>query len=314
MNICKYFVPFILFFGLIFIHLEGKKEWPILKGPYLGQKPPGKTPEIFAPEIVSTKKFQEFSASFSPDGKEFYFTREVAPNRWIIMTVKQVSNVWTRPRTAVFSGKYRDLEMSVTPDDQKLFFCSDRPLTEGGTPKKDFDIWYVQRTNTGWTSPKNAGRDINSEGNEWYPTVSSKGTLYFCGGKRPGLYSAIKSDNGRYEKRMIGDLRTTALLGGHPYIAADESYLLTSAIKGIDSKGGWDLFVSFKKTDGSWTRSKNLGSNINTQASEDFPSVSRDGKYLFFTRLFKDEEGKDIVDIYWVDARNIKKLKPKKLK
>ena len=49
-------------------------EFPALQGPYLGQKPPGMTPEIFAPGIVSTAEF-EFAGTFSPDGKEYFFTR-----------------------------------------------------------------------------------------------------------------------------------------------------------------------------------------------------------------------------------------------
>ena len=50
-------------------------EFAISKGPYLGQKPPGMTPEVFAPGIVSTEEFREFSGAFTPDGKEYYFFR-----------------------------------------------------------------------------------------------------------------------------------------------------------------------------------------------------------------------------------------------
>ena len=42
-----------------------------LTGPYLWQKLPGMTPEIFAPGIISTEK-HEFLCCFSPDGNEFY--------------------------------------------------------------------------------------------------------------------------------------------------------------------------------------------------------------------------------------------------
>jgi hypothetical protein len=49
-------------------------DFPKLTGPYLGQKPPGMTPIIFAPGSVSTER-TEFGNAFSPDGGEFYFTR-----------------------------------------------------------------------------------------------------------------------------------------------------------------------------------------------------------------------------------------------
>jgi hypothetical protein len=50
-----------------------QNSFPALKGPYLGQKPPGKTPGIFALGIVSIFGFTEFTRSFSPDNKEYYF-------------------------------------------------------------------------------------------------------------------------------------------------------------------------------------------------------------------------------------------------
>src|SRR5262245_64730542 len=46
------------------------------KTPYLGQPVPGLTPELFAPGIVSTEAI-ELNGVFSPDGREFYFTRVV---------------------------------------------------------------------------------------------------------------------------------------------------------------------------------------------------------------------------------------------
>ena len=48
---------FLIYFILIFdiSHAQQKtKDFPVLKGPYLGQKPPGMNPEIFAPGIIST--------------------------------------------------------------------------------------------------------------------------------------------------------------------------------------------------------------------------------------------------------------------
>ena len=94
-----------------------------------------------------------------------------------------------------------------------------------------------------------------------------------------------------------------------------------------------DLYISFKKNDGSWTKAKNMGEPINSSASEICPGVSPDGKYFFFTSyrtihknyseipLTYEEKirilnspGNGLGDIYWVDARIIEKIKPKELK
>ena len=66
-------ISMLLLVAAIGIHAQ-KTDFPKLAGPFLGQKPPGNIPEIFAPGIISTEA-HEFSCCFSPDGKEFYFTR-----------------------------------------------------------------------------------------------------------------------------------------------------------------------------------------------------------------------------------------------
>ena len=62
-------------FSIIMVHSSRAQnnEFPFLKGPYLGQDPPGMTPEIFAPGIISTG-YNERIAAFTPDGKEFYYS------------------------------------------------------------------------------------------------------------------------------------------------------------------------------------------------------------------------------------------------
>lgn len=59
------------------------------------------------------------------------------------------------------------------------------------------------------------------------------------------------------------------------------------------------MCVSFHQTDGSWGVPINLGESINTLDQERFPSVSPDGRYLFFARHADNET---YSDIYWVDA------------
>ena len=55
---------------------EKSEKFPVLKGPYLGQKPPGLTPEVFAPGIISKAGFHLHSSlAFSPDGRKVYFTK-----------------------------------------------------------------------------------------------------------------------------------------------------------------------------------------------------------------------------------------------
>ena len=50
------------------------RDWEELRGPYLGQNPPGAVPEIFAPGIVSTDDVNHCSVAVSPDGSRIAFS------------------------------------------------------------------------------------------------------------------------------------------------------------------------------------------------------------------------------------------------
>lgn len=117
-----------------------------------------------------------------------------------------------------------------------------------------------------------------------------------------------------------------------PFIAPDESYLIFTS----NRPGGFgdaDLYICYRKPDGAWTKAINMGPSINTEAVEFCPSVTPDGKYLFFSSnrlLFQrysnhpisydekikilDSPGNGRGDIYWVSAKIIESLKPKELK
>jgi len=116
-----------------------------------------------------------------------------------------------------------------------------------------------------------------------------------------------------------------------PCITIDESYLIFC--RRGEGYGGHDLYISFIKRDGSWSRAQNMGEKFNTPYSELCLNLSPDGKYLFFTsnrRLYYSysevpltyegklkvlsSPGNGSADIYWVDAKIIEELKPKELK
>ena len=76
-------------------------------------------------------------------------------------------------------------------------------------------------------------------------------------------------------------------LGGcDPGPAPDESFIVT-AWKEKDKPGGYghfDLFLTLRLTDGTWSKPRNLGPKINSAYIEYGPRISPDKKYLFFNR------------------------------
>jgi Tol biopolymer transport system component len=283
--------------------LSQKSDFPKLPGPYLGQKPPGLTPEIFAPGVISTDQF-EFCGTFSPDGKEFFFTRrpdyEGSANR--IYYTHMVNNIWTEPVKAPFSKDVFEFIPIVFPDGKKLIFYSEMEKPLDGS--HDGDLWFSDKTEKGWSEAQYFSCPANKK---YCMMVSSakNGTIYFSGmfeGKRGVFRSKINSGsymNLEYLPEEINSLRPV-----HPFISPDESYLIMDAQ--LTGMGKPELFISFHNADGSWTKAVNMGSVINSTKTEFGASVSPDGKYLFFHRRVNGNG-----DIYWVSAEIIKGLRPK---
>lgn len=261
-------------------------EFPVLKGPYLGQKPPGLIPEAFAPGIVTTEHF-EFSGVFTPDMKEFYVIRE--KNKKQEFVVFQYKN-----------NRWR--ESVISPRVGQPFIAPDGRTMHLGTR-------YKERTEAGWSEIKSLGspfEDIEI----MRLTASSKGTYVFDEiGSKDGdgviRYSRL-IDGKREEPRVLSKEINTGKFNAHPFIASDESYLVWDGRRD-SGYGNSDLYISYRQQDGSWGGAINLGDKINTDAWEASASVTPDSKYLFFHRMISPGN----VDIFWVDAKIIENLKPK---
>ena len=66
-----------------------------MSGPYLGQDPPGQTPEVFGPGVISKADTREHCLSLSPNGDELFFTRSEGWPYTRIMYMKQQGDQWS---------------------------------------------------------------------------------------------------------------------------------------------------------------------------------------------------------------------------
>ncbi len=272
-----------------------------LRGDYLGQTKPGLTASIFAPGVVSTEDFTH-TPSFSPDGKQLYYTAESRKYHGGTIMMSEFKNgEWTIPGPAPIEGDFREIDPFVSPDGTKMFYSSNRPINDGDSASRNIDMWMAEKEGQDWGIPKHLGDLVNTEFADWFPTVSSKGTLFFSTG--PGrssniVYSEFK--NGKYQKSIsLGDSVNSENRDYDPVIAPDESYVIFSSNRpgGI---GSVDIYISFKNEDGSWGKAKNMGEAVNTDTGEFAPRLSHDGKFFFFNRRG---------DIYWIDAKVIENLR-----
>jgi len=266
-----------------------QSDFPKLTGSYLGQKPPGMTPEVFAPGIVSTAEFVDFKGSFTPDGQEYYFYRHALPQVLPVLLFTRVENgAWTKPVPLPIAQGARTFHPCVSPDNKWLFFTW---VFEPGANRPSG--YYISgRTDAGWSAPHYAGQGM-------YLTSDNSGQLYTTEsvwGDEPKHYlSKVTFSNERfshYERLKINPHYENQT---HPCIALDGSYIIFD----INVEKG-SLFVSFKDKDGNWGEGIDLtkhGIKPDTRGAY----ISPDGKYLFFS---VDD------DIWWVDIRMIERLKP----
>jgi len=294
--------------------LWASTEFPKLEGKYFGQKTPGDKSELFAPGIVSTG-LEHSAVMFTPDGNELWFAR-MFPNEIWFSQIRD--GRWTAPQVAPFCDEHGELYPVLSPDGNRIFYTSRRPITRSMDPlfRGAGHIWYVDRDSTGWSTPTHIGQDINFARIQSTGSVTSDGTLFFSAhvrGRSNTIFSASPTDSGFGPPEIVEDVASDKP-DFSPFVAPDGSYMVFASFR--SGEGMSDLFVSFRTEEGGWSEPVNLGSDINSPYKEGFPRVSPDGQYLFFTsnrpsalndRPIPDGPG----NIWWVKAQVLQKLQKK---
>ncbi|MEO2052554.1 MAG: hypothetical protein ABGX00_12390 [Allomuricauda sp.] len=272
----------------------------IEEGFYLGQKPPGLTPEVFAPGIVSINGRYESTISFSPDLKELYFDAHQEGEAFQIFFSKLVNGAWTPIERANFTqgNKRQELHPFVRHDNKSLYF------TALDSTFADEKIWYVNRSGDSWSNAKMLDSPINND-LVFFPNQAKSGDLYYFNLSKFKTYCA-PNKNGKFP-----EVREVALeFGHHAFISPNEDYLvLTARNNEEDGRKDNDIYVYFKNPEGAWSKPINLGATVNSDLFEKAPTISPDGKYLFFGRDERDIEP-GLANIFWVSTEVIEKLRP----
>ena len=242
-------------------------------------------PELLAPGIISTAN-GERDAAFTPDHREFYYTLWTG-GFGVILQIHQIDGGWSEPETALFSGRFSDLEPFVTPDGNRLFFASNRPVVEGGDVK-DYDIWFVERQGGSWGNPIPLGAGVNTPGNEFYPSLDRQGNLYFTaaydhsiGGE--DIWMSRPEEDGFGAPENVGPGVNTEKDEFNSVISPDGSFLAFSSFGREDGLGGGDLYVSFRDETGALGTALNAGADINSASLDFSPALAPDGRTFIFS-------------------------------
>ncbi len=279
--------------------IESDSRFSIMNDKYFGQNPPGMVAEIFAPGIVSVNGRYEYGVSFSPDLEEIYFSVERKGESSSVYFSKLIDKKWTNPKKANFTKGKKNAEMEafVNPSGKKIYFTAYDSM--------DVKIWCVTRSENSWSNAIKLDSPINND-IVFYSNEAKNGDLFYSNVSKRKIYYA-PNVNGKFPEILEVGIE----YGMHGFIAPFQDFILIDAPKENDKTKDKDIHVCFKKKDGAWTKPINLGSAVNSNFDETCPSLTPDGKYLFFSRY--NEEG-ELSNIYWVSAEVIRRLRSDDLK
>lgn len=297
--------------------------------PFLGNSIATNTPSLFAKGLVSDG-MNNRDFTISPDGSQvFYSIQQRDFSISTIVSISKKKGKWSQPEIAPFSGMYKDLEAAFSPDGNRIWFCSNRPASAADTTD-DFDIWYVDKTSSGWSEPVNAGPTVNSPTDEFYPSVGRNGNLYFTSqfknGKGQEDIVMCEWKNGSFLPPVsLPEAINTKGFEYNAFVDPDEQFILFTAPGRADDMGRGDIYISKKDASGKWQQATNLGAGINSKSHDYCPYVTPDKKYFFFSssrtynKMPFDKQqnyktisgmlngaGNGLDDIYWMTADFLK--------
>ena len=297
----------IIFSGILFS--QEKKNFPEIKGAYLGLTFPGDKPELFDCRISADFEIYNIPL-FEKNGNLLIFKCEdSSKNGVFIMELK--NGIWSFPEKVLTLSPYEDRHFFLTSDQKKIFFTSLRPLKIDMENSEVPNIWFMENTNSGWSDPEPLDFPVNTRHGEFYSTLTNKSTLYFTRyikDEDSNIYFS-KLENGQYTKiENPGENINTEFSDADPYIAPDESYIIFLSNR-PGGMGHYDFYISYKKQNGSWTKPKHLGEEISSEGNDVCPLITPDEKFFFF---ISNRTGN--YEVYWMNAGFIEDLKPEELK
>ncbi|WP_116128087.1 OmpA family protein [Lewinella sp. IMCC34183] len=135
-------------------------------------------------------------------------------------------------------------------------------------------------------SPRPLGPGVNTrEHLEYFPSLSVDGQrLIFTrrvGKRQEDFYQSERLPDGTWGTAAPLPGINTPMNEGAQSVTADGSYLVFTGCGRPSGMGSCDLYFS-ERTAGQWSEAENLGPTVNTRSSESQPSLSPDGKLLFF--------------------------------
>jgi len=243
--------------------------------------------ELFGEGSISTSLYER-DIAISPEGDEIVYTlgNHKQSIRGLV-GIKKGESGWESKEILPFSGRYNDIEPFFSPNGKYLYFASDRPIDKDST-RTDYNLWRVKRRTTGWGIPLPLDTLINTTGEEYYPSISKSGNLYFTATRQDGIgrediFVSILKDDKHLKPVVLDSAINTAVFEFNAFIHPNEDLIIFSSYGRQDGYGGGDLYFSKKDQKGNWQKAINMGAAINSNSLDYCPFIDVNRGVFYFT-------------------------------
>lgn len=267
------------------------------------EETPVDLPLNYLPELAPKDQLIHRGILSSTRDEYYYTLSDKNFEKFDIKYVRKVDNHWSSPKNAVINSAFSDHGMSFSPDGRYLYFSSTRPVDIPGVADT-WHLWRSEKVDGEWTEPTFVDIPNLRDKLVSHPTISKSGELYFHSSNLDYsdmdiYYSTMV--NGKFQKAKKAIIpMETEVNKCTPFISPDQGYLLFAAVG-----EQLDLMISFRNKEGRWTPALRLDKSIN-QNGQGNPSVTSDGKFLFFTTgTHSGTEEETNWTIKWVDMESV---------
>ena len=264
-------------------------HFPKLEAKYIDPDLPGEKPKRFALGIIS--QFQHFEHSM------FGFTTDMKTACWAdwqregiskIFVMGKKNGLWQAPQTVQLQAT----NPFIAPDGNRIYFTAPRILSDG-KEARDNDIYFIQKTETGWGDRVNLGPNVNTDSDEIQPTVTRDGTVYFS--HKADIYRSKLVDGGYLPKEKLPSPINSETNQVNPCISSDERFMF---FRSMGPRGFREpnFFFAARNADDTWSEPVSIDKRIAGIGL--FPSLTPDRKYWIYF-----EGG----DYFWLDVGEVMK-------
>ncbi|MFZ9718026.1 MAG: OmpA family protein [Chitinophagaceae bacterium] len=181
------------------------------------------------------------------------------------------------------NSKWSEYFPSLTVDGSTLVFTR---LTEKGNE----DFYFSRHDTKTWSDVNPLPGNLNTNENEGAQHIAQDGSmLVFAGcnmqdgeGSCDIYFSFLNADSTWGPRINAGQNINTSFWESQPCLSPDKKAIYFAA-RDPSGFGGSDLYVSYLQPNGRWSKSFNLGPEINTKGDESSPFLHADHQTLYFT-------------------------------